>query len=119
MGLQLGIPPGRILTIRRTKKLVRKVQRVNATTHSYTVQIQLNASGKLSPKLPVVLYEPEGMPKRVRQTLDDYQNLQIYWSRSGMMGKDIARMWMDEVFLKFVEENCSTASQNNQPFATG
>lgn len=105
MGLQLEIPPGRTLTIRGTKKVIRRVQRVNATTHSYTVHIQLNASGKLSSKLPVVLYEPEDMPKRARETLDNYPNLHIYWSRSGLMGKEIAKMWMEEVFLKHVEKD--------------
>lgn len=103
MGLQLEIPPGRTLTIRGTKKVIRKVQRVNATTHSYTVHIQLNSSGKLSPKLPVVLYEPSGLPKRARETFDNYQNLHIYSSKSGLMGSEIAKLWMGEVFLKNVE----------------
>ena len=66
MGIQLEIPPGRTLTIRGTKKVIRKVQRTNATTHSYTVHIQLNASGRLPEKLPVVLYEPADMPKRAK-----------------------------------------------------
>lgn len=48
MGLKLEIPPGRTLTIRGTKKVIRKVQRVNATTHSYTIHVQMNASGKLA-----------------------------------------------------------------------
>lgn len=62
------------------------------------------ASGKLSPKLPVVLYEPAGMPKRAREHIPDYLNLQIYWSKSGLMGSEIAKMWMDEVFLDMAED---------------
>lgn len=78
MGLQLEIPPGRTLTIRGTKKVIRKVQRLNATTHSYTIHVQMNASGKLAPRLPVVLYEPSGMPKRARESIASNPNLHIY-----------------------------------------
>lgn len=104
MGIQLEIPPGRTLTIRGTKKVVRKIQRQNATTHSYTVHIQLNASGKLPAKLPIVLYEPTEMPKKAREDIENYPNLQIYWSKSGLMGSEIAKLWMQDVFLKFAEE---------------
>lgn len=105
MGLKLEIPPGRTLTIRGTKKVIRKVQRVNATTHSYTIHVQMNASGKLAPKLPIVLYEPSEMPKRAREAVENYPNLHIYWSKSGMMGSEIAKMWMAEVFLKVVDDD--------------
>lgn len=103
MGIQLEIPPGRTLTIRGTKKVLRKVQRANAITHSYTVHIQLNASGELPKKLPIVLYEPNDMPKRARETIENYPNLQVYWSKSGLMGAEIAKMWMKDVFLEAVE----------------
>lgn len=105
MGLQLEIPPGRTLTIRGTKKVIRRVQRINATTHSYTVHIQMNASGKLPPKLPIVLYEPAGMPKRARDEFENYHNLHVYWSKSGLMGAEIAKQWMQDVFLDVVERN--------------
>ena len=105
MGLQLEIPPGRTLTIRGTKKVIRTVQRVNATTHSYTIHVQINASGKLAPKLPVVLYEPAGLPKRVREAIEEYQNLKVYSSKSGLMGSEIAKQWMGEVFLNFIEDD--------------
>lgn len=105
MGLQLEIPPGRTLTLRGTKKVIRKVQRVNATTHSYTVHVQMNASGKLPKKLPIVLYEPADMPKRAREDIGNYPNLQIYWSKSGLMGAEIAKRWMKENFLETVEKD--------------
>lgn len=105
MGLELEIPPGRTLTIRGTKKVIRKVQRMNATTHSYTVHIQMCASGKLSPKLPVVLYEPVAMPKRAKEQLPNYLNLHVYWTKSGLMSSEIAKMWMSEVFLNLVGDN--------------
>lgn len=105
MGLQLEIPPGRTLTIRGTKKVIRNVQRINATTHSYTVHIQMCASGKLSRKLPVVLYEPTDMPQRAIDQSPNYLNLEIYWSKSGLMGSEIAKLWMKDVFLKNVEHN--------------
>lgn len=105
MGLQLEIPPGRTLTIRGTKKVIRNVQRINATTHSYTVHIQMCASEKLSRKLPVVLYEPTDMPQRAIDQSPNYLNLEIYWSKSGLMGSEIAKLWMKDVFLKNVEHN--------------
>lgn len=105
MGLQLEISPGRTSTIRRTKKVIRKVQRVIATTHSYTVHIQLNASGKLAQKLPVVLYEPAGLPKRAKESIGNYLNLHVYSSKSGLMGSEIAKQWMSEVFLNVVDED--------------
>lgn len=105
MGLQLEIPPGRTLTIRGTKKVIRRVQRVNATTHSYTVHIQLNASGKLSPVLAVVLYEPADVPKRAKESFENYHNLKVYWSKSGLMGAEIAKQWMEEVFLPNAEKD--------------
>lgn len=106
MGLQLEIPPGRTLTIRGTKKVVRQVQRINATAHSYTVHIQMKASGELPKKLPIVLYEPSGnLPKRAREDVGNYPNLQIYWSKSGLMGAEIAKRWMTEEFLPNVEDN--------------
>lgn len=105
MGLQLEIPPGRALTIRGTKKVVRKVQRMNATTHSYTIHVQMNASGRLATKLPIVLYEPAGLPKRAKDSLPHYRNLHVYSSQSGLMGSAIAKQWMGEVFLNIVEKD--------------
>lgn len=104
MGLQMEVSSGRTLTIRGTKKVVRVVQRPNATTHSYTVHITLNASGYLPEKLPTVLYEPSGIPRNFEQERENYDNLHIYWSRSGWMGKEIAKQWMSDLFLPMVEE---------------
>lgn len=106
MGLQLEISPGRTLTIRGTKKVIRRVQRLNAITHSYTVHINLKASGELPEKLPIVLYEPSGdLPKKAKEEAGNYPNLAIYWSKSGLMGAEIAKMWMKDVFLNAVENN--------------
>lgn len=105
MGLQLEIVSGRTLTIRGTKKVIRVVQRQNATTHSYTVHINLNASGFLTQKLPVVLYEPTGIPQNFQAEMNRFQNLHAYWSKSGWMGKEIAKQWMREIFLPMVEPN--------------
>lgn len=105
MGVQVEVTSGRTLAIRGTKKIVRRVQRVNATTHSYTMHIQMNASGFLAKRLPVILYEPSGVPRRFKEDIENYPNLHVYWSKSGLMGKEIAKQWMDEVFLGFVEED--------------
>lgn len=105
MGVQLEVTSGRTVAIRGTKKVIRKVQRVNATTHSYTIHIQMNAFGFLAPKLPIVLYEPSGVPKRFKDNITNYLNLHVYWSKSGMMGSEIAKQWMNEVFLPIVEQD--------------
>lgn len=105
MGLQLEVVSGRTLAIRGTKKVYSAIQRINATTHSYTIHVQLKASGAISPKLPIVLYEPQGAPKKLKEDVTQYKNLQVYWSTSGMMGSEIAIRWMREVFLEFVEED--------------
>lgn len=105
MGLQLEVTSGRTLTIRGTKKVVRVVQRPNATTHSYTVHITLNASGIIPDKLPVVLYEPRNPPQNLINEVQEFKNLHVYWSRSGWMGKEIAMHWMKNIFLPMVEPN--------------
>lgn len=63
------------------------------------------ASGKLSPKLPVVLYEPADMPKKAKEEIPNYLNLEIYWSKSGLMGSEIAKLWMKNVFLRMVKND--------------
>lgn len=62
---------------------------------------------KLYPKLPVVLYEPStgALPKKAKELLDNYPHLQVYAFRSGLMGSEIAKQWMEDVFLKNVEKN--------------
>lgn len=64
MGLQLEIPPGRKIMIGGTKKIIRPVQHIDATIHSFTIHIQMKASGILARKLPVILYEPVGLDER-------------------------------------------------------
>lgn len=105
MGLQLEITSGRTLTIRGTKKVVRRVQRVNATTHSYTIHTTLNASGFIPQKLPVVLFERTGVPQYFQTEIEKHDNLVVYWSTSGWMGTEIAKKWMKDVFLPMVESN--------------
>lgn len=64
----------------------------------------MNASGKLTPKLPGILYEPADMPKWAKQTVANYSNLHIYWSKFDSKGSEIAKQWMNEVFLHFFED---------------
>lgn len=45
------------------------------------------------------------MPKRARESLDMYPNLEVYWSKSGLMGSGIANQWMEDVFLPNVERD--------------
>lgn len=65
----------------------------------------MNASGKLAQKLPVVLYEPAGLPKRAKEAIGLYQNLHVYSTKSGLMGSEIVKQWMCEVFLNIVDDD--------------
>ena len=56
--IQCEMASGRTLTIKGVKKVTRVVQRQAATTHSFTLQVCLSASGPLLAKIFVVLYEP-------------------------------------------------------------
>lgn len=105
MGLQLEIPAGRKIMIRGTKKIIRPVQRIDTTIHSFTIHIQMKATGKLAPRLPVILYEPVDLPKRLRKEIENYPNLHLHSSESGRKGSEIAKQWMGDVFLNVVEND--------------
>ena len=51
---------GRTLHTSGVKKVEAVVQRMNATTHSFTVQPILNAQGEFLKPMPLVLLEPKG-----------------------------------------------------------
>lgn len=103
MGLQLEIPTGRALTVKGSKKVIHNLQHISDTTHSYTIQIQMCASGKLSSKLPVVLYELVDVPKRAREQLPDYSHLHVYSCKADLSGSEIAKLWMKDIFLELVD----------------
>ena len=96
MGIQLETTSGRTHTFRNTKKVVRTVQRMNATTHSLTLHITLCSSGELPEKLPVVLYEASGIPNNFETKAKKFTNLRIYWTKSGKMNSSIAMDWMKQ-----------------------
>lgn len=105
MGLQLIIPPGRKIILRGTKKIIRSVQCIDTKIHSFTIHIQMKASGKLSRKLPVFLYESVDLAKRGRMEIGNYPNLHPYSSKSSQTGSDIAMQWMKEVFFDVIEND--------------
>lgn len=72
MELQSKVTSDRTLAIRGTKKVVRKVERNNLITHSSSIHIQMNVSEFSSPKLPIVLNEPRGVPKRFKDDVVNY-----------------------------------------------
>lgn len=64
-GFQKELHSGRTLSIRGEKNVETVVQSVNATTHSYTIQPTISASGKLLSPLFICLQEPKGeFPKK-------------------------------------------------------
>lgn len=103
--MQLEFSGGRTLAIKGAKKIIRRVQRVNAVTHSYTAHITLRADGQIPSKLAIVLYEPKGVPKGFEQECERYNNLSIHHSTSGWMTKQIICDWMTNIFLPMINDN--------------
>lgn len=93
------------MAIKGAKKVIRRVQRVNAVTHSYTAHITLRADGQVQKQLAIVLYEPRGVPQGFGAECEKYKNLSIHHSTSGWMTKQIICDWMGQLFLPSIDDN--------------
>lgn len=105
MGIHLETTSGRTLTIKGQKQVMRQIQRQAPTTHSYTVHINLRADGNLANRLPVVLYEPKGAPKKFNDEVAEFENLFVYHSKSGLMDGSIAEQWMQDAFIPQIDKD--------------
>ncbi|KAL1487471.1 hypothetical protein ABEB36_008988 [Hypothenemus hampei] len=99
-GFNLELHAGRTLFLAGAKHVESIVQSKISTTHSYTVQPLISASGKLVSPLLVVLREPSGeFGPRVEQNLFRPENVYIMASKSGKLTTEHFKTWMTEVFI--------------------
>ena len=84
-GFNKEMPMGRTLEIKGTPDVHGKVQSKGATTHSYTIMPIISRSGKLIPKLFVILHEPAGISARVQEKMFKADNCIVKWCSSGYL----------------------------------
>ena len=88
-GFLMELHGARSLAFSGEKTVERKSQTASALTHSYTVLPMIYYSGKLAPKLFVVLKEKDGiLPQGIYQA----PNLYITAGKSHIMGKELLQV---------------------------
>lgn len=99
-GFNLELHTGRTLAIEGQKLVESTVQSKMSTTHSYTVQPLISASGKLLSPLLIVLNEPTGkFGPRVEKTMFRPENIFLLPSKSGKLTTDHFKRWFQEVYI--------------------
>ena len=104
----------RTLALKGARKINAIAIDINATTHSYTIQPEITADGKLRSPMLIVLQETSkslnttrGFGPQVWQGLQScitlYDNLYIWGSTSGKCTNPITKDWFKEVFFKHSE----------------
>lgn len=107
-GFNLEIHSGRTLTIQGRKHVEAEVQSISSTTHSYTIQPIISASGQLLSPLFIVLHEPTGkLGPRVQEHMFRPENVYISVSRSGKLSRELLQTWLREVFFPAVGSNAA------------
>uniref|UniRef100_A0A914Q3J2 HTH CENPB-type domain-containing protein n=1 Tax=Panagrolaimus davidi TaxID=227884 RepID=A0A914Q3J2_9BILA len=103
-GIKQEMISGRTLAIKGEKKIKAVVKRVNATTHSYTVQVCVSADGKLILPAMVVFCEPK-RPACFEQQLLPFKNIKAYSTKSGLMTSQLGITWLQDIFKPNAGEN--------------
>uniref|UniRef100_A0AC34GJU6 HTH CENPB-type domain-containing protein n=1 Tax=Panagrolaimus sp. ES5 TaxID=591445 RepID=A0AC34GJU6_9BILA len=83
-GIKQEMHFGRTLAIKGEKKVEAVAQRINATKHSYTAQVVINAEGHLMRPMLVVFCEPN-KPKCFEEQLAPFTNMKAVATKSGLM----------------------------------
>ena len=104
-GIKLEMSYGRTLSYMGAKIVEAKIQRSNATTHSFTIQPVTTMDGTLCSPLFVCFFEPEGAPKKFKNELCSFNNLYCVSSTSSLLTSALEFAWFKEHFIKNVEEN--------------
>uniref|UniRef100_A0A915EMF6 HTH CENPB-type domain-containing protein n=1 Tax=Ditylenchus dipsaci TaxID=166011 RepID=A0A915EMF6_9BILA len=107
-GFNLEMVSGRTLEFRGMKKVEAVSQRIQATTHSFTIQPIISVDGKLHSPLFVCFYEPAGAPKKFAEELSSFANLYCTWSKSGKLTSGHVKSWFEDVLLPLAD------AQSNQ-----
>ena len=105
-GFNIEIAPSRTLSHIGEKATESIVQSLSATTHSYTIQPIISASGKLLSPLLINLQEVKGFfGERVQRNMFRAKNLYITASKSGKLTKEHVSNWTRDVFSPAVGNN--------------
>lgn len=98
-GINYEISTKRSLEFKNTKHVFSAVKKPFNTTHSYTLQIYLNQSGKLGKTLFLVLREPKGigpvMKRRIEEVTDKCSNVKVVSSQSGHISGPLLNEWIN------------------------
>lgn len=87
-GFNKEVMTPRTIEIRGTRLVQGYVQSHTATTHSYTIMPLISLSGKLAPKIMIVLQERQGeLSSNVLANMFQSPNLYVTFTQSGKMGK--------------------------------
>uniref|UniRef100_A0A914XS31 HTH CENPB-type domain-containing protein n=1 Tax=Panagrolaimus superbus TaxID=310955 RepID=A0A914XS31_9BILA len=103
-GIKQEMISGRTLAVKGEKKIKAVVKRVNATTHSYTVQVLISAAGKLVVPVMVVFCEPK-RPACFDQQLLPFKNIKAYSTTSGIMTSQLGITWLKDIYKPNAGEN--------------
>jgi hypothetical protein len=103
MGVNLEFSGKRTLNLRGEKAILGRVQKINATTHSFTIQPVISASGQLYSPLLVCFYEPSGAPQKFNRELARFTNLKCVSSKSGIMTSKLELEYIRDTLVPTVE----------------
>lgn len=97
-GLQLELFSGRTLSFEGEHLTLGKVQSINCTTHSYTVQPMISISGRQIGPLFLCLKEASGhLSDNIKRALFTPANIVITCSKSGKLTTSLVRYWIENV----------------------
>lgn len=95
---------GRTLDFRGVKTVLSLAQRVNATTHSYTLQPVVSADGNLTNRMLIVFQERKA-PQKFQDELAPFRNLYCRHSTSGLATTDIENDYVENILAPLMPEN--------------
>jgi hypothetical protein len=90
VGINLEMTGGRTLEMQGAKIVEAMVQRVNATKHTFSLQLLIGADGTLHSPTLICFYEPKGAPGIFEAEVREFDNLQCVWSKSGRAPSRVA-----------------------------
>jgi hypothetical protein len=96
-GINLEMVEGRTLEMKGAKAVEAQVQRINATTHSFSIQPLISADGVLHEPTLVCFYEPKGAPAKFDEELSPFTSLKPVWSTSSLFLSDHQVDWLEQL----------------------
>ena len=97
-GLQLELFSNRTLSFEGEHLTLGKVQSINNTTHSYTIQPVISMSGRQIGPLFLCLKETSGhLSDNIKKNLFHASNVVVTCSKSGKLTSSLVQYWIDNV----------------------